>query len=115
MSIAAIAEARKLKLDPREKAVVMALADYADDEGFAWPKQRTIADWTGYKRATVNLALADLEKRGYIRSEQQYRDDGGKANKRYYLSFLDRMHEFPLTDDAKAREAKKLHRRSREE
>jgi DNA-binding MarR family transcriptional regulator len=111
VSIAAISEARKLKLPPREKSVLMALADYADDDGDAYPKQKTLADWTGWSRATVNAALAWLEANDYIRSKQTYRDDGGQSFKRYHLSFLERMDELPLTESAEAQRVRKNQRK----
>lgn len=84
----AITAARKLTLPPRDKFVLLALADYADDRGEAYPKQGTLAEWTCYNRTTVNEALAALEKAGLIETQQTYRDDGGKSYKRYRLTFI---------------------------
>lgn len=92
MSMEAIAAARKLTLPPRDKFVLLALADYANDDGEAWPKQSTLAQWTCYDRSTVNQALTSLEATGLIVSRQTYRDDGGKSVKVYRLAFLDAPH-----------------------
>lgn len=88
MSMEAITAARKLTLPPRDKFVLLALADYANDDGEAYPKQGTLAEWTCYNRTTVNEALANLERAGLIETQQTYRDDGGKSYKRYRLTFL---------------------------
>jgi DNA-binding MarR family transcriptional regulator len=88
VSMEAITAARKLTLPPRDKFVLLALADYANDDGEAYPKQSTLAEWTCYNRTTVNEALANLERAGLIETQQTYRDDGGKSYKRYRLTFL---------------------------
>lgn len=92
MSMEAITAARKLTLPPRDKFVLLALADYANDKGEAYPKQSTLAQWTCYDRSTVNQALASLEAAGLIESKQTYRDDGGKSVKVYRLTFLNAPH-----------------------
>lgn len=92
MSIEAINAARKLVLPPRDKFVLLALADYANDEGEAFPRQGTIAEWTCYNRTTVNEALSSLEASGLIETRQTYRDDGGKSVKVYRLTFLNTPH-----------------------
>lgn len=97
-----------------DKYVLLALSNYADDEGYAWPKQTTIASWVNRTRESVNASLGRLEKIGYIKSEQTYRDDGGKSFKRYKLIFLDRMDELPLTPDAIKRQEVRLERLRRQ-
>lgn len=92
MSIEAISAARKLTIPPRDKFVLIALCDYANDNGEAWPKQATLSEWTCYDRTTVNYALRDLEAAGLIVSQQQYREDGGKSHKVYHLAFLGTPH-----------------------
>ena len=92
MSMEAITAARKLRLPPRDKFVLLALADYANDNAEAYPKQSTIAEWTCYARQTVNEALNSLEAAGLIQAKQTYRDDGGKSVKVYRLTFVDTPH-----------------------
>lgn len=92
MSMEAITAARKLRLPPRDKFVLLALADYANDNAEAYPKQSTIAEWTCYARQTVNEALNSLETAGLIVAKQTYRDDGGKSVKVYRLTFVDTPH-----------------------
>ena len=87
MSIEAITLAKRVEgLIPRDRFVLFVLADYANDDLEAWPRQATIASDTGYSRATVNRALQSLEERGVLTSLQEQRGDGGNSTKRYRLN-----------------------------
>jgi hypothetical protein len=67
MSNAAIAWAKKQKTgSPTLKAVLVAIADYADEQGCCWPSQKRISDDTELAERTVRKALADLEELNYI-------------------------------------------------
>lgn len=46
--------------------VMLALADWANDEGVCWPSVRTLAHKARIDRATAYRVLADLEAEGYI-------------------------------------------------
>jgi|GEM_PF-6511508 len=87
MSIEAISWASRQQLPPRDKFVLVALCDhYNRDEQAAWMRQETLAEWTGYSRATVNAALDALERQhGLIRSETRRYADGRNAAKIYRL------------------------------
>ncbi len=50
-----------------EKAVLRALADYADHHGKCWPSQETLAEVTGYARETVSRVLKRLVAKGMLR------------------------------------------------
>lgn len=91
MSLEAISLVRSLPrlgvhLAPRDRFVLYALADYADDNFQAWPSHRTLTEWTGYARATVQEALDSLEEAKVITSEQRHRDDGGFTSKVYRIN-----------------------------
>lgn len=93
MSILAISAVRTLpergvELPPRDRFVLYALADYADDRLRAWPSYSTLASWTGYARSTIAESLADLEAAGLITSEQRRRDNGSHTSKVYELTFV---------------------------
>ncbi len=80
MSIAAIAWAKKQRCGSgTAKAVLVAVADYADEHGRAWPSQRTIAEETEFTDKTVRTALQDLETKGLISREERRRPDGSRA------------------------------------
>ena len=54
MSNEAITWAWKQQVGPREKLLLICLADAANDEDWqCWPSQRHIAEKTGYSIATV--------------------------------------------------------------
>ena len=98
MSLEATVMASKVQgIDPRDKFVLVALANFAGDDLKAWPRQQTLAEWTCYSRKTINLALTELERVGLIVSTQQYRDDGGFRSKVYDLSPLERLDRPPVT------------------
>ena len=61
MSVNVQAWAYELVLPPGPKAVLVALAWHADDEGQCYPGQRRLADMTGYNRRSVLRSLAALE------------------------------------------------------
>lgn len=53
-------------MSPAQKAVLMCLADYAQDDGTAWPSIPAIEAWTCLKRTAVIEALKSLESRHLI-------------------------------------------------
>ena len=67
----------------------MYLADRADKEGKCYPAIGTIARELKLSRSTVKRALNDLEKSGYLRKEQRWRENGGKSSNMYYLTKSD--------------------------
>ena len=44
-----------------DKIILLALADYADDDGVCWPRQGTIAIKTGVTRQTVNTYVGETD------------------------------------------------------
>lgn len=73
------------ELPHRARAVYMYLADRADKEGKCYPAIGTIARELKLSKSTVKRALADLEKSGYLRKEQRWRENGGKSSNLYYV------------------------------
>ncbi|RST51582.1 helix-turn-helix domain-containing protein [Variovorax sp. DXTD-1] len=55
-----------MRLTPAQKAVLMCLADYADDAGLAWPSVPKIGAWTCLQRTAVIEALKALEGTGLV-------------------------------------------------
>ena len=74
------------ELPHRARAVYMYLSDRSDKEGKCYPAIGTIAKELKLSRSTVKRALADLEKSGYLRKEQRWRENGGKSSNMFYLS-----------------------------
>jgi len=87
MSIAASAWARKQKTGSATmKAVLIAVADYADEHGCAWPSQKRLAEDTELSARSVRDALAGLQAKGFLRREERKRDDGSRASDRIILA-----------------------------
>jgi hypothetical protein len=67
MSTLAMAICWPLKMPPPQKAVLISLADQANDQGFCWPKVETIAIRTCLCERTVRNAIRWLEEAGLLR------------------------------------------------
>ncbi|GEP00555.1 hypothetical protein GCM10007887_05110 [Methylobacterium haplocladii] len=61
------------------KAVLNAVAFFADDDGQTWRSQGEIARHTELTDRTVRAALATLEERGLLVREERSRKDGGRS------------------------------------
>lgn len=53
-------------LQPNERLVAIALADFADDHGRAWPSLATIAEKIGYSRRQTQRLVQQLREKGYV-------------------------------------------------
>ncbi len=73
-------------LPHRAKSVYMYLHDRADKDEKCYPAIGTIARELHLSKSTVKRALSDLEKLGYLRREQRWRENGGKSSNLYFLS-----------------------------
>lgn len=73
------------ELPHRAVAVYMYLKDRAGRDGKCYPAIGTIARELKLSRSTVKRAIADLEKTGYLRKEQRWRENGGKSSNMYYV------------------------------
>lgn len=67
------------------KFVLIALADIADDRGYAFPGQKRLTRMTGQSERSVREHLEWLEENGYLRREQRRRSDGTRTSDAYYL------------------------------
>lgn len=63
-----------------EKAVLLALANYAGGDGRCYPGQESIAKKASCTDRTVRAVLADLESRGVITRERRVRKDGSRTS-----------------------------------
>lgn len=52
--------------NPTRRYVLLAIADNADDSGFAWPEQTEIADKTQLSIRAVREQISDLEREGWL-------------------------------------------------
>lgn len=60
-----------LPLPDSEKIVLLALADYAKNNGTCWPSIRTIAEKCSKAERTVQYALSSLEQKGHLTRVQK--------------------------------------------
>ena len=67
----------------RAKAVYMYLKDRANQSGTCWPGINTIAKDLHLSRSTVKRALGDLTRRGFIKKESCYRENGSNSSNLY--------------------------------
>jgi hypothetical protein len=95
MSIAAMAWAKRQKTgSATRKAVLMAIADYADAAGSCWPSQRAIMEETELSERAVRNALAELADAGLLNRVERRRPDGSRASDMLTLN----MGEQPAPD-----------------
>lgn len=86
MSLEAITWAYKTEVGsaPR-KAVLLVLANYADEEASSYPSIQRIAEMTELKTTAVKDALRDMAAMGVIRKEFRARANGSSTSTRYHL------------------------------
>lgn len=75
---------------PTRKAVLVALANQADQDGKCWPSIEYIADRTEISERTVIRCLEDLCGMGFVRKQIRAGDGGGRKSNLYTFQF-DRM------------------------
>lgn len=81
MSNIAIYHTIRIPRDELDKSthrhVLLLLADCANEEGYCWPKFRTLADWTAISEHRVRMIVKDLEEWGWLKKvERRKRRDG---------------------------------------
>lgn len=75
-------------LTSTQKLVLLALADWSNDEGLSWPSIEQLIKKSSLKRRTVQITIRSLEEGGFIRREEAI----GKGN-RYWISIpMQNMH-----------------------
>lgn len=88
MSVKAIKWAYAQRVgSPTGKAVLIALADNANDEGYCWPSFTTIADKTELTRTAVRNWITKLEGDKFVEKEHRHADSGDHTSNKYRLRF----------------------------
>lgn len=67
-------------LPHRAVAVYLYLQNRANKEGTCYPAIGTIARELHLSSSTVKRAIHDLEKSGFIRKKQRWRENGGRSS-----------------------------------
>lgn len=87
MSIYVMAEVLESTVSPsRDRFLLLALADNADESGVCWPGVARLAGKTSLSRATVFRGLDALEQGGWIQREAQTRPNGSRTSSRYRIN-----------------------------
>lgn len=73
-------EIYEAELPHRAVAVYLYLKDRADQEGTCYPAIGTIAKELHLSASTVKRAISDLERNGFIRKKQRWRENGGRSS-----------------------------------
>ena len=66
------------ELPHRAISLYMYLKERADKKNQCYPAMSTIAEELNLSRRTIQRAVADLEKAGFIKTEQRFRRKGGE-------------------------------------
>lgn len=88
MGVRALAWAFRSQRTPFERLVLLALADFADDEGACWPGVGTLMERTGMSRRGVHKVLARLEADGLLAMRERH-VPGGRQTSNVYVLDLD--------------------------
>jgi hypothetical protein len=86
----AAAVMRRSGLSVAAKAVYSTLATYADQNGWIWAKQQTIAGDLDRSRAWIHAAICELEEQGLLQHERQYIEGRQRASRYRLLDGLSR-------------------------
>jgi CTP-dependent riboflavin kinase len=70
---------------PLQKLVLMVLADWADENGRAWPRISSVAHKATCSSRTVLRCLSELEADGFLSRTRTRRRDGRQGSNRYTL------------------------------
>lgn len=76
------------RLPPASKLVLMAIADVADDEGYCFPRVRTIAARCGVSERTVQRTLKTFENGELLAVTPRFTVDGRQTSNGYRLSMV---------------------------
>ena len=82
MSMVALRWAFAMPLSGPKKAVLLALADHADDDGFCWPSIDRLVLFSGVQERTARYAIRELTTTGLLTFQQS----NGRTANRYHLA-----------------------------
>ena len=61
----------KLKIDPSQKLLLLALSDMANDEGYCWPSVASLEGRTGLSERTIRSKIQELELAGHLEKSER--------------------------------------------
>ncbi len=83
MSIKVMSWVWEQDLPPLDKIVLMAIADHADDDGYAWPGMKRIAEKCSMEKRTVQRHVERLQEQQLLKVESRQRNDGSSSSNGY--------------------------------
>lgn len=86
MAIKYIEDALDMPLNPSEKLVLIAIANFANKNGVAYPGYKTLVEKTGMGRECISKCLKVLKGAGIIKSESHAEIGKGKKVNTYTIS-----------------------------
>lgn len=86
MSFEALDWAWRQPLKQGPKLVLLALADYANDDGVCWPGVDALVEKTSMSRSAVIEAIKALTEAGLVAVEKRADANGYRASNRYHLN-----------------------------
>ena len=72
-------------LPPTARLVLVALASAADKDGVCWPSVRFLANRCSASERSISQNLDLLVKRGLVKKEERFRQDGSQTSNRYIV------------------------------
>ena len=99
MSIKCLAWAWGRRLPPLPKLILLAVADHADDTGFAWPGINGVAEKCGLSRRTVQRHMNYLSDKGLVTVEPRTRPDGSATSNSYQINMTPVSESHPPASD----------------
>jgi hypothetical protein len=86
MSLKVMHWAWSVELEPKQKLVLLALADIADDVGFCFPSVPTLATKCTLSQRTVQRVLRKLSSEELVRIKARHRHDRARTSNGYKLA-----------------------------
>lgn len=77
---------RDTEISDKSVLVYLYLCDRANrKDKSCFPSMRTISRDLNLSLSTVKRALQELIKRGYVKKENRFRENGGKTSNKYFI------------------------------
>ena len=102
MSLRALSWALDAPIDSHgAKLLLIAIANYADDRGQAWPGQETLQRHVRANRKSIIRWISQLEAEGYLERKRRGGDGSGRRSNLYQLA-IDEPKQSPTGDTSTA-------------
>ncbi len=89
MAIELMSKAWKTELGGNDKLVLLALCDFANDEGICYPSLSTLQSKAGIGKSTLTYILNAFEKIGVISRDKRKRNNNSDTSTLYHIHHFD--------------------------